>query len=96
MTAPHLPEDLAPALADRVAELLAQVAVVTAPPLVIDLTYSGPRCVVCHEGGKLGGHHGADGRVEWIHRACHRHLHQRHQLPRAERQRLRQLARTAC
>jgi hypothetical protein len=73
----QLPADLAPMLADRVRLLLDEVSVTTAPPLVIDLVYSGPRCVVCHQGGKLGGHHDDDGRVRWIHRSCHRRLHRR-------------------
>ena len=97
-----LPRDLAPALRERVVALLAEVPLAAArtterPPPVIDLTYRGPRCVVCHEGGKLGGHHGADGRVEWIHKSCHRQLHARHRLTRAEMQRIsRRGRRTAC
>jgi len=79
-----LPVDLAPALLDRLRQLLAEVPLTCAPALVIDLTYSGPRCMVCHEGGKLGGHHGQDGQVEWIHRACHRRVHRRGRLSRAE------------
>lgn len=43
-----LPRDLAPALADRLRRLLAEVTLTSAPPLSIDLTYRGPRCVVCH------------------------------------------------
>ena len=72
-----LPLDLAPSLADRLRALLAEVQLTRAPDLVIDLTYRGPRCVVCHLGGKLGGHHGDDGRIEWIHRKCHRRIHRR-------------------
>jgi hypothetical protein len=78
-----LPPDLAPSLVEQVVELLDAVTLTPAPPLVIDLTYRGPRCVVCHQGGKLGGHHGRDGRIEWIHRKCHRRLH------RSENNRLR-------
>lgn len=94
-----LPRDLAPALADRLRKLLAEVTLTSAPDLVIDLTYGGPRCVVCHEGGKLGGHHGDDGQVEWIHKSCHRRLHRRGkvQLSGAGRQRvLERRRRTAC
>ena len=72
-----LPLDLAPSLVDRLRALLAEVQLTHAPDLVIDLAYRGPRCVVCHLGGKLGGHHGDDGRIEWIHRKCHRRLHRR-------------------
>lgn len=91
-----LPQDLAPSLVQRVEEFLAEVALVEAPPLVIDLTYRGPRCVVCHQGGKLGGHHGPDG-VEWIHRACHRQLHRKGlpHLPGKARARLLERRRTA-
>jgi hypothetical protein len=72
-----LPDDLAPALAERVQQLLAEVPLVEHPDLVIDLTGTPHTCVVCHLGGKLGGHHGADGRIEWIHKSCHRRLHRR-------------------
>ena len=72
-----LPLDLAPSLVDRLRALLAEVQLTHAPELVIDLTYRGPRCVVCHLGGKFGGHHGDDGRIEWVHRKCHRRLHRR-------------------
>ena len=88
-----VPRDLAPALADRLRQLLAEVSLTSAPPLSIDLTYSGPRCVVCHHGGKLGGHHGDDGQVEWIHKACHRQLHHRGWVSRTELGRIRQLER---
>ena len=74
---PVLPLDLAPALATRVLQLLAEVETTSAPPLVVDVADGGPRCVVCHAGGKLGGHHASDGRVEWIHKKCHRRLHRR-------------------
>ena len=73
--APVLPVDLAPSLAEALLRLLTEVPVVAAPALVVDLTDRAPRCVVCHRAGKLGGHHGADGRVQWIHRKCHRRLH---------------------
>ena len=72
-----LPEQLAPALAARVEQLLAEVPLVEHPDLVINLTGRVHTCVVCHEGGKLGGHHGDDGRIEWIHKSCHRRLHRR-------------------
>jgi len=58
------------------------------------------RCVVCHQGGKLGGHHCAEDTVEWIHKSCHRRLHQRDKLSRRERRKLRAQERalrpTAC
>lgn len=91
-----LPEQLAPALVEAVQELLQQVELTSHPDLVIDLTYRGPRCVVCHEGGKLGGHHGPDGRIEWIHKGCHRRLHHRGRLSPADWARINQRARTAC
>ncbi len=77
---PVLPVDLAPSLAEALLRLLTEVPVVAAPALVIDLTDRAPPCVVCHQGGKLGGHHGADERIEWIHRSCHRRLHRRSRL----------------
>ncbi len=77
-TPPTLPDDLAPTLVSALERLLAEVALTTAPELEVRVAYAGPRCVVCHEGGKLGGHHGEGGRVEWIHRSCHRRLHRRH------------------
>ncbi len=94
-----LPVDLGPALLSRLLQLLAEVSLTSAPALVSELTYTGPRCVVCHEGGKLGGHYGQDGQVEWIHRACHRRLHRCGRLSRAELSRVHGLERrtlTAC
>ena len=71
-----LPEDLAPSLTERVLRLLAEVSTTAAPDLVVEVVaHPVHRCVVCHRDGKLGGHHGADGRVQWIHRKCHRRLH---------------------
>lgn len=90
-----LPLDLAPALAERLAQLLSEVSTVSAPDLVLDITYSGSVCVVCHDGGKLGGHHGDDGEIEWIHRSCHRLLHHRGLPRRTELRRLRRLERHA-
>lgn len=84
-----VPLDLAPALADRLRQLLAEVPLTTAPPLTVDVGFHGHRCVVCHQGGKLGGHHGTDGQVEWIHKACHRQLHDRGRLSRRELGRIR-------
>jgi len=98
-----LPLDLAPTLVSRLTQLLAEVATTQAPPLVIDVTYRGPRCVVCHDGGKLDGHHGADGQIEWVHKKCHRRLHRRGRphghvttSHRAVGQRVLQRRRTAC
>ena len=71
----RLPADLAPSLAERVRLLLAEVPTVVAPELVFEVHTRSHRCVMCHQGGKLGGHHGPDGRVQWIHRSCHRRLH---------------------
>ena len=71
-----LPLDLAPSLTERVVRLLAEVDLTAAPDLVVEVVdHPVHRCVVCHRGGKLGGHHSADGRVQWIHRKCHRRLH---------------------
>ena len=70
-----LPLDLAPALTERVVRLLAEVRITAAPELVVEIVdHPVHRCVVCHQGGKLGGHHGSTG-VQWIHRKCHRQLH---------------------
>src|SRR5438105_4292255 len=74
------PAELAPALRERVQELLAEVSVVREelPRWWSAGNKSQNRCVVCGRDGKLGGHHGANGRIEWIHRSCHRRLHSRH------------------
>ena len=74
-TTVQLPRDLAPALAERVLRLVAEVGTTVAPRLVADGHPDAHRCVVCHRSGKLGGHHGPDGRVQWIHAKCHRRLH---------------------
>ena len=74
----HLPVDLAPALCERIRALLAEVSPTTAPVRSYPRgAYRGPQCVVCHQGGKLGGHHSDDGEVVWIHHRCHRRLHRR-------------------
>jgi hypothetical protein len=82
-----LPEQLAPALAARVHQLLAEVPLTVAPrrPFPKRTELRGPRCVVCHAGGRLGGHHADGGSIEWIHRSCHRHLHNRHKGKRPAR-----------
>jgi hypothetical protein len=75
-----LPVDLAPSLRERVMALLAEV-----PPVAMPAYDERPRrkqhrdnrCIVCHQGGLLGGHHGKHGEIEWIHRSCHRRLHRR-------------------
>lgn len=75
-----LPAELAPSLRERVLALIDAVGVAEVPTV----TDRRPerrqenRCVVCHESGVLGGHHGEDGRIEWVHRSCHRRLHRRH------------------
>lgn len=77
----HLPADLAPSLTERLLRLLAEVTLTSAPAIEFAVPKDRHRCVVCHRGGKLGGHHCADGRIQWIHRKCHRRLHRsgRHQ-----------------
>ena len=65
-----LPAELAPQLAAKILRLLDEVPLTTAPKLVPEARDDVHRCVVCHRGGKLGGHHGADGRIQWIHRGC--------------------------
>lgn len=76
-----LPLELAPSLAARVRRLLREVSTTAAPELVVEVPYQ-HRCVVCHRGGKVGGHHGSDGSIQWIHAKCHRRLHRsgRHQV----------------
>ena len=71
----HLPADLAPSLAERLLRLLDEVTLTSAPDVEFAVPNDRHRCVVCHRGGKLGGHHAADGRIQWIHRTCHRRLH---------------------
>ena len=74
----HMPTDLAPSLVERLLRLLDEVTLTNAPDVDVDVDAvpnDRHRCVVCHRGGKLGGHHASDGRVQWIHRACHRRLH---------------------
>jgi len=95
---PRVPLELAPALVGRLERLLQEVTITRAPDLVVEVAYAGPRCVVCHAGGKLGGHHPDDGQIEWIHRACHRRLHRRGRVraPGAARQRRLERRRTPC
>jgi hypothetical protein len=89
-----LPEDLAPSLVERARALLADLSPAVHPSFRTDATYRGPVCVLCHQGGKLGGHHGPDG-VEWVHKGCHRKLHRRFELTRTERGRIRRAERRA-
>jgi hypothetical protein len=70
-----LPAELAPSLAERALRLLAEVHVTVAPTLLREPDAGVHRCVVCHRSGKLGGHHAADGRIQWVHAKCHRRLH---------------------
>ncbi len=75
-----LPFELAPSLRARATALLAEVATVSEVPAIDRHLRQAPtfnRCAVCHRSGVLGGHHGTDGRIVWIHRACHRRLHRR-------------------
>jgi hypothetical protein len=76
-----LPDDLAPALRERVDALLRQV------PLARRRTDRGPgrtvfvlnRCVFCHRPGKLGSHHDDRGDdLVWAHAKCHRRHHRAH------------------
>ena len=85
---PVLPDGLAPAQVERVERLLSEVATTSAPPITIDLSYLGPRCIVCFGGGKLGGHHDDAGQLQWIHRTCHRRLHRRGWIRRSKVNRL--------
>ena len=71
----HLPADLAPSLVERLLRLLNEVTLTHAPDVEFAVPNDRHRCVVRHRGGKLGGHHAADGRIQLIHRACHRRLH---------------------
>jgi len=41
-------------LVGRLERLLQEVTITRAPDLVVEVAYAGPRCVVCHAGGKLG------------------------------------------
>lgn len=74
-----LPDELAPSLRAAAEKLLAEVG--EAPPRD-PTTAPRPkrrnRCIVCGGTGPLGGHHSADGTVQWIHRHCHVKLHRRH------------------
>ncbi len=73
----QLPAELAPSLVERALALLAELSPAVHPSLTPDTIYHRAVCVVCHQGGKLGGHHAEDGSVQWIHRSCHRKLHRR-------------------
>ncbi len=75
--APRIPSELAPSLVDRLRQLLAEVPPAEPRPRIVDAFRHDPRCVVCYRSGKLGGHHNADGEIEWIHCKCHRRLHRR-------------------
>ena len=71
----RLPAELAPSLADRLLRLLSEVTLTHAPDVEFAVHDDRHRCVVCHRSGKLGGHHAADGRIQWVHPKCHRRLH---------------------
>ncbi len=81
-----LPDDLAPALRERVDALLRQVPLAgrgrTGTPAVRRRTTAPAvvnRCVFCHRPGKLGGHHDErTGDVVWVHAKCHRRHHRAH------------------
>ena len=81
-TTVQLPADLAPTLAARLLRLLSEVTLTSAPDVALAVPHDHHRCVVCHRGGKLGGHHATDGRIHWVHARCHRRLHRtgRHDL----------------
>jgi hypothetical protein len=74
-TAVQLPADLAPSLAERLLRLLSEVTLTRAPDVQFAVPSDSHRCVVCHRSGKLGGHHAADGGIQWVHAKCHRRLH---------------------
>jgi hypothetical protein len=75
-----LPPELAPALRERVEQLLAECPPATKPTITHargrDLR---PPCYVCRRTtGRMGGHHvrpGDDTSVVPVHRSCHRKLH---------------------
>jgi len=71
-----LPPELAPSLRDRALALVADVGLSAHPEhrRRADVR-AGHRCIVCHRGGPLGGHHAADGSVEFVHKGCHRRFH---------------------
>lgn len=84
-----LPDDLAPALRERVDALLRQVPLAgrgrsgapavrrRAASVTVKVTVN--RCVFCHRPGKLGGHHDEyTGDVVWTHAKCHRRHHRAH------------------
>jgi hypothetical protein len=75
MTTVQLPADLAPSLAERLLRLLSEVTLTHAPDVEFAVPSNYHGCVVCHRSGKLGGHHAADGRIQWVHAKCHRRLH---------------------
>jgi hypothetical protein len=89
---PALPDDLAPALRERVENLLLQVplarhrrAGVTRPRPArpARALHVVNRCVFCHRPGKLGGHHDErTGEVVWVHAKCHRRRHRAHRRTR--------------
>ncbi|MDP9182759.1 MAG: hypothetical protein M3P04_08310 [Actinomycetota bacterium] len=94
----QLPGELAPSLVERALALLADLSPAVPPSLTPDRIHHRAVCIVCHQTGKLGGHHAEDGRVEWVHKACHRKLHQRGRLSRSELERIHQRERSviAC
>ena len=71
----QLPADLASTLAERLLRLLSEATLTYAPDVAPVSRGGSHRCVFCHRSGKRGGHHAADGRIQWIHRRCHRRLH---------------------
>lgn len=85
---PALPDDLAPALRERVEALLRQVQPARrAAAGVVGRRRRGAtvvnRCVFCHRPGKLGGHHDErSGEVVWVHAKCHRRHHRAHRRTR--------------
>jgi hypothetical protein len=76
---PDLPEDLAPALRDQIRQLLTEVPLARRPEWTPRRRHAngrpGPKCVICHQGGRVGGHHLPDGTVVWVHKSCHRRHH---------------------
>jgi len=81
-----LPDDLAPALRERVDTLLRQVPLARrgadrgmARTAAARTAFVLNRCVFCHRPGKLGNHHDEhSGDLVWAHAKCHRRHHRAH------------------
>ena len=60
----HMPTGPAPSLVERLLRLLDEVTLTSAPDVEFAIPNDRHRCVVRHRGGKLGGQHAADGRIQ--------------------------------